>query len=156
MYEKRINGFCTVNPLRGRVYRMNSTEAKSKSLIGFIEKLLEMNPQRRLWICRDNSPIHRSKVLKKWIADHLRVDVRRVPGQWLEHNPQEQRWNYARAKLLKNRYFPTNRRFGCEKCLQPFDHIRTAKIAELLSKNAILLDAMIVFVELKRGFETGK
>ena len=37
MYEKRINGFGAVNPFSGKVFRMNTTEAKSESLIRFIE-----------------------------------------------------------------------------------------------------------------------
>ena len=63
MYEKRINGFGAINPLRGRVFRMNSTEAKSKSLIKVLERQLEIHPRRRLWIYLDNPPVHRSKVL---------------------------------------------------------------------------------------------
>ena len=112
MYEKRINGFGAVNPFRGRVFRVNTTEAKSKSLIKFLEKLLEIHPRRRLWIYLDNPPVHRSKVLKKWIADHPRVVLKPLPRYSPDINPQEQWWNYERAKLLNNRYFPTNRRLG--------------------------------------------
>lgn len=42
MHGKHINCFGGVNPFRGRVFRMNTTEAKSKSLIRFPEKLLEI------------------------------------------------------------------------------------------------------------------
>ena len=112
MYEKRINGFGAVNPLRGRVFRINTTEAKSKSLIRFLERLLVMHRGKRLWIYLDNPPVHRSKVLKKWIADHPRVVLKPLPRYSPDINPQEQWWNYERAKLLNNRYFPTNRRLG--------------------------------------------
>ncbi len=46
-YEKRKNGFGTVNPLRGMVFSMNTAEAKSKSLIRFPEKLLVMHRGKR-------------------------------------------------------------------------------------------------------------
>lgn len=62
-YEKRINGFGTVNPLRGMVFSMNTAEAKSKSLIRFPEKLLVMHRGKRLRIYLDNPTVHRSKVL---------------------------------------------------------------------------------------------
>lgn len=55
MHWKRINGFGAVNPLVGSVFKMNNTEAKSKSLIKFREKLLETHPLRMLWIYFDNS-----------------------------------------------------------------------------------------------------
>lgn len=70
MHGKRINGFGAVNQLRGSVFRMNITEAKSESLIKFPEKLLVIHPCRRQWIYPDNPPVHRSKVLKEWSADH--------------------------------------------------------------------------------------
>ncbi|MDG6933746.1 MAG: IS630 family transposase [Nitrososphaerota archaeon] len=110
MYEKRINGFGAVNPLRGRVFRMNTMEAKSESLIRFIERLLNRNRGKRLWIYLDNPPVHRSKVLKKWIAGHPRVVLKPLPRYSPDINPQEQWWNYERAKLLNNRYFGSNRK----------------------------------------------
>ena len=116
---------------------MNTTEAKS--LIKFLERLLEIHPRRRLWIYLDNPPVHKSKVLKKWIAGHPRVVLKPLPRYSPDINPQEQWWNYERAKLLNNRYFPTNRRLGGEKCLQPDSNIQTAQIAALLSRNAIMV-----------------
>ena len=51
-------------------------------------------------------------VLKKWIAGHPRVVLKPLPRYSPDINPQEQWWNYERAKLLNNRYFSTNRRLG--------------------------------------------
>ena len=91
---------------------MNTTEAKSKSLIRFPERLLLRHRGKRLWIYLDNPPVHRSKVPKKWIAGHPRVVLKPLPRYSPDINPQEQWWNCERAKLLNNRYFPTNRRLG--------------------------------------------
>ena len=75
MYEKRINGFGAVNTLRGNVFRMNTTAAKSMPPI----KLLEMHPRRRLCIYPDNPPVHGSKVLKKWLENHPKVVLKHLP-----------------------------------------------------------------------------
>ena len=112
MYEKRINGFGAVNTVSGRVYRMNSTVAKSKSLIRFIEKLVSRHKGKKLWKYLYNPPVHRSKVLKKWLATHPRVVLKPLPRYSPDVNPQEQWWNYERSKLLNNRYFGSNRRLG--------------------------------------------
>ncbi len=50
MYEKRINGFGAVNPLEGKVFRMNTTVAKSESLVRFFERLVKEHTGMRLWI----------------------------------------------------------------------------------------------------------
>ena len=84
MHGKRINGFGAVNQLRGSVFRMNITEAKSESLIKFPEKLLVIHPRRRLWIYPDNPQVHRSKVLKEWSADHQRVVLKTLPRYSLD------------------------------------------------------------------------
>ena len=89
---------------------MNTTEAKSKSLIKFPERLLEIHPRRRLWIYLDNTPVHRSKVLKKWLENHPKVVLKYLPRYSPDINPQEEWWNYERAKLLNNRYFGSNRK----------------------------------------------
>ena len=112
MYEKRINCFGAVNTFKGRVYRMNSTAAKSESLIRFIERLSSRHRGKTLWIYLDNPPVHRSKVLKKWLAAHPRVVLKPLPRYSPDINPQEQWWNYERAKLLNNTYFVSNRRLG--------------------------------------------
>ncbi|MCL5253657.1 MAG: transposase [Candidatus Thermoplasmatota archaeon] len=109
MHGKRINGFGAVNPFRSRMFRMNTTDAKSKSLIRFPEKLLEFHPCRRQCIYPDNPP-HRSKVLKEWSAGHPRVVLRPLPRYSPYINQQEQWWNYERAKLFNNRYIGLNRK----------------------------------------------
>ena len=112
MYEKRINGFGAVNPLKGKVFRMNTTAARSESLIRFIERLMRKHRGKRLWVYLDNPPVHRSKVLKKWLADHPMVVLKYLPRYSQDINPQEEWWNYERAKLLNNTYFVSNRRLG--------------------------------------------
>ena len=110
MYEKRINGFGAVNPLSGKVFRMNTTVAKSESLIRFIERLLNRNRGKRLCIYLDNPPVHRSKVLKKWLENHPKVVLKYLPRYSPDINPQEEWWNHERAKLLNNHYFGSNRK----------------------------------------------
>ena len=108
MYEKRINGFGAVDQLRGRVFRMNTTAEKSMQPL----KLLETHPRRRLRIYPDNPPVHRSKMLKKWPENHPKVVLKYLSRCSPDINPREEWWNHERAKLLNNRYFPTNRKLG--------------------------------------------
>ena len=112
MYEKRINGFGAVNPLIGKVFRMNTADAKSESLIMFIEMLAMRHRGKIQWTYLDNPPVHRSKVLKKWLSKHPRVVLDYLPRYSPDINPQEQWWNYERAKLLNNHYFDSNRKLN--------------------------------------------
>jgi transposase len=110
MCGKRINGFCAVSTVKGRVYSMNSTAAKSESSIRFIETLMSRHRWKTLWIYIDNPPVHISNMLKKWLATHQRV-VLTLPRYSPDINPQEQWWNYESAKLFNNTY-ASNRRPG--------------------------------------------
>ena len=112
MYEKRINGFGAVNPFKGKVFQMNTTAAKSESLIRFIERLMKENNGKILWIYLDNPPVHKSKVLKKWITEHPKVVLNYLPRYSPDINPQEEWWNHVRSKLLNNHYFESNRRLN--------------------------------------------
>jgi hypothetical protein len=87
MHEKRINGF--VNLLEGKVFRMNTMAAKYVSLTCFIERLLRKHLGMRLWVYIDNTPVHRSKVLKKWLAAHSRFVLKPLPEYSPDINPQE-------------------------------------------------------------------
>ena len=89
---------------------MNTTAAKSKSLIKFIERLARRHRGKILRIYLDNPPVHRSKVLKKWLVGHSRVVLKPLLRYSPDINPQEQWWNYERAKLLNNHYFGLNRK----------------------------------------------
>ena len=87
----------------------------------------------------EGPPVHRSKVLKRWIAGHPRVVLKTLPRYSPDINPLEQWWNYERAKLFNNRYFPTNRRLGGEECVQPNSNRGRSQIAVSVSRNAITL-----------------
>ena len=143
---------------------MNTTAAKSKSLIKFIERLARRHRGKILRIYLDNPPVHRSKVLKKWLVGHSRVVLKPLLRYSPDINPQEQWWNYERAKLLNNTYFNINQttrrcspafrqeytaRNG-EECLQSIRHVRISQAAALLLRNAIMLP-MIKSIESARA-----
>lgn len=65
-----------------------------------------------LWIYLDNPPVHRSRVLKKWLAKHPRVVLDHLPRYSPDISAQEQWWNYEKAKLLNNHYFDSNRKLN--------------------------------------------
>ncbi len=64
-----------------------------------------------LWLSKKIvwSPI---RFIEKLLEIHPRVVLKPLSRYSPDINPQEQWWNYERAKLLNNRYFPTNRRLG--------------------------------------------
>jgi hypothetical protein len=90
----------------------DSTAAKSESLISFIERFSRRHRGKTLWVYLDNPPVHRSKVLKKWLAARPLVVLKPLPRYSPDIKPREQLWNYEQAELLNNTYFASNMRFG--------------------------------------------
>lgn len=89
---------------RGRVLMQVQDEAfRSPQVVRFLEHLLRLIPGKLLVIW-DGSPIHRSKVVKAFLAagGAERLWLERLPGYAPELNPVEGIWRYLKRVRLRN------------------------------------------------------
>lgn len=88
----------------GKLY-MHGKEGtlKGADVIGFLRHLLRKIPGKLL-VVWDGSPIHRSKVVKEFLAEGAgeRLQLERLPGYAPELNPDEGIWKHLKYVELKN------------------------------------------------------
>jgi len=75
----------------------------SVGIIGFLDQLKEQITEQ-IVIVWDGAPIHRSKIVKQYLAEgaaaHMRLE--RLPGYAPELNPDEGIWQYLKHVEMKN------------------------------------------------------
>jgi transposase len=88
----------------GKLYMLVQEKPfRSAGVINFLEHLQRQIPGKLL-IIWDGAPIHRSKVIKAYLAAGAaaRIQLERLPGYAPELNPDEGIWNYLKHVELKN------------------------------------------------------
>ncbi len=88
----------------GRLYMQVQKQAfRSDGVVRFLAHLLRHLPGKLL-IIWDGSPIHRSQVIKDFLAAGAaeRIHLERLPGYAPNLNPDEGIWNYLKRVELKN------------------------------------------------------
>ena len=75
----------------------------SETITVWLSLLQEVLPGK-LWILWDGAPIHRSKLLKTYLAEGAgkRIHLERFPGYAPEMNPAEGVWQYLKHVELRN------------------------------------------------------
>ena len=76
---------------------------KGPDVVRFLKHLMRQIPGKLL-IIWDGATIHRSRVVKAFLADGAaeRIYLERLPGYAPELNPDEGVWNYLKRVELKN------------------------------------------------------
>jgi len=87
--------------LRMQVYEEAITGAH---VVRFLQHLVRRLPGGRYWILWDGAPIHRSQVVKRFVATEppARFRIEALPGYAPELNPDEGVWNRLKEKELAN------------------------------------------------------
>ncbi|MBU1197645.1 IS630 family transposase [Candidatus Micrarchaeota archaeon] len=106
---EKVNAFGAVNPFTGEVVELASADAKAPSFIRLLRKLLIQHPRKRVLLCLDNSRVHHSRMLQKFLEKHPRLQVKYLPAYSPELNPKEYWHAFVRKKLLNNRSFTSAR-----------------------------------------------
>lgn len=115
----------------GHLYFQTRTDAfDSAAVIAFLE-LLQVQIEGHLLIIWDGAPIHRSKVIKQYLADGAakRMTLERLPAYAPELNPDEGIWHYLKQVELKNTC--------CRDLVHLLDQL-SAALARLLAKPALI------------------
>ncbi len=88
----------------GKLLMMEQEKAfKGKDVVRFLKHVLR-EIAGKLLIIWDGSPIHRSKVVKQFLADGAaaRIQLEQLPGYAPELNPDEGIWSHLKHVELKN------------------------------------------------------
>lgn len=88
----------------GSLYaQVQESSFKGPDIVGFLRHLL-CHVKQKILLIWDGCPIHRSKEVKKFLADENsgRIHIERLPPYSPELNPDEGVWQYLKCVLLKN------------------------------------------------------
>jgi transposase len=88
----------------GRLFlQVRSQSYDAHAVVGFLRVLLRKIPGKLL-IIWDGSPIHRSKLVKAFLACGAakRIHLEQLPGYAPDLNPDEGIWNYLKRRELAN------------------------------------------------------
>lgn len=119
----------------GKLYmRVQEQAFRSDGVVRFLKHLLHLIPGKLLVIW-DGAPIHRSRVIKDFLADGAaeRIHLERLPGYAPDLNPDEGIWRYLKRVELKN------------VCCRDLEHLRTElrKAKERLRHKKHIIQACI-------------
>lgn len=90
--------------LEGELYMIEQDRAfKGEDVVRFLKHLMRQI-EGKLLVVWDGSPIHRSKVIKKFLSDGAaaRVRLEQLPGYAPDLNPDEGIWKHLKCVELKN------------------------------------------------------
>jgi transposase len=90
--------------LEGKLLMIKQERAfRGKDVVRFLEHALRQIPGKLL-IIWDGSPIHRAKVVKKFLTEGAaaRVQLEQLPGYAPDLNPDEGIWKHLKCVELKN------------------------------------------------------
>ena len=77
---------------------------RSVEFITFLEELLVRYPGRHILIVLDNASIHTAKSVRRWLAEHRRVELLWLPTySGHKENPVEKIWWHLKGKVAANR-----------------------------------------------------
>jgi transposase len=110
-----LSAISAISP-EGKVYfRSQDSALNAAGVVAFLEHLLREVPGRMV-IMWDGSPIHRSHVIKEFLANGAaqRIHLERLPAYAPELNPDEGFWAQLKGVELRN------------VCCDPIPHLRGA------------------------------
>ncbi len=67
--------------------------------MAFLNQLRQRFPDKHLAIILDNSSIHKSKKVKKYLQRHPEVHLFNLPTYSPEYNPVERFWNWLKPRV---------------------------------------------------------
>lgn len=88
----------------GRFTYVVRERKKSVDFIAFLEELLLAYPNRQIVIVLDNASIHKSKIVREWLAEHPSIELLYLPTySGHKENPVEKIWWRLKDKVAANR-----------------------------------------------------
>lgn len=99
--------FGALNLKNSKFYWKQSDKGNSKYFIRFLHQLNKSYKDKKIVIILDNGSIHKSKLVKKFIAKHDWVELHYLPPYSPEYNPIERFWLWLKNKVYGCKSFAT-------------------------------------------------
>ena len=98
-----LSAISAITPEGRLLMQVQEQAYKGPDVVGFLKHVMRHIPGKLL-IMWDGAPIHRSHVIKDFLAEGAatRVHLERLPGYAPELNPDEGIWRYLKRVELKN------------------------------------------------------
>ncbi|WP_083498051.1 transposase [Legionella tucsonensis] len=85
--------FGALNMRTSRIYWKHADKGNSQQFIMFLHQLHKANPDKKMMIILDNSPIHKSKKVQRFLQKHPWVELFFLSPYSPEYNPIERFWH---------------------------------------------------------------
>lgn len=97
-----VSAMSAINP-RGRlIFTLHEKRITSREVINFLDQMLAQHKKRHLAVIIDQAPVHKSKIVKKYIASKKRLHLFYLPARSPEYNADEKVWNYLKNEEMKS------------------------------------------------------
>jgi transposase len=88
-----------------KFYWMQAEKGNSRLFIQFLRQLHQTHPNKTLLLILDNGPIHKSKRIIKFLAEHDWVKLYFLPSYSPEYNPIELFWKWLKKFIHGTRAY---------------------------------------------------
>ncbi len=103
--RERVTGFGCVNPLSGQLTVNFEEKGNYFSFKKHLRKVLkEYAHKSKIIMYVDNVRFHHAKLLKIFLTNHPKLEIRYLPPYSPDLNPVERVWWYMRKRITHNRY----------------------------------------------------
>jgi transposase len=138
--KRGVFGF--LNLRTGEWFYHLTEHKRGAEFIVFLDQLRVIYPVNLIFVLVDNASIHTSQAVKKWVADHSRLELVYLPtysGHKL--NPVEKVWWALKAEISANRCFKTLK--DLDSAIQRFFATFTPTIAIQLVNSEVIRSAQV-------------
>jgi DDE superfamily endonuclease len=97
-----IHFYGALNLRTGHELALPMPEMTSATTVDFLHDLLYCYPTQPLFLLWDRAHWHKGEVVKRFLADHPRLETIFFPPACPQLNPQEHVWSQARATISHN------------------------------------------------------
>lgn len=101
-HYERMNLFGAVSPYTGEVIEMASSNSKASAYVKYLGKIARAHPRKTVWVYQDNTRVHKSNKVLRFLEKHANIQFRYLPPYSPELNPREYWHGFLRKKLLNN------------------------------------------------------
>lgn len=99
--KKRENLTCfgCLNIRTQKFYWKKSIKSGSDSFLWFLTQLRQRTPKKQIAIIPDNTSIHKSRKVKRYLKRHQNIHLFYLPTYSPEYNPVELFWKWIKPKI---------------------------------------------------------
>ena len=103
--RERVTGFGSINPISGQLTVSFEEKGNYFSFKKHLKKLLRCYAdKKKILLYVDNVRFHHANLLKNFLENNPKLEIRYLPAYSPDLNPVERVWWYMRRRITHNRY----------------------------------------------------